>query len=179
MSTAVNERSWCVVVPHHARAASSIRRRMAVELSPLIPPDLLADSMTVTAELVGNAVRHAEPLPGEVIQVAWWLREMPGGAWTVEIRVTDGGAVAWPRIQVAEPDATDGRGLAIVAALAAGWGVHRDGTGQCVWATVVESAPDPSAPEPPAMVESVLDGAAGDTSGEFGEERATGARIEP
>ena len=40
----------------------------------VVPPTLLADVIAVLAELVGNAVRHAEPLPGGVIRVAWRLR---------------------------------------------------------------------------------------------------------
>ncbi|GAB3866541.1 ATP-binding protein [Dactylosporangium cerinum] len=55
---------------------------------------------------------------------------------TLEIRVTDGGSAAGPELRVAAPDAIDGRGLTIVAALATGWGVERDGLGQCVWATL-------------------------------------------
>jgi anti-sigma regulatory factor (Ser/Thr protein kinase) len=158
VSTVVSDRSWVLVVPHHARAAGLIRQRMAADLTTLISTDLLADSVTVTAELVGNAVRHAKALPGEVIRVAWRLRRHADGVDTVDIRVTDGGAADWPRIQAARPEATDGRGLAIVAALAAGWGVHRDGLGQAVWATLIEEA---------------------DTSGEFGPDRATAAGVEP
>jgi anti-sigma regulatory factor (Ser/Thr protein kinase) len=106
---------------------------MAAELAGLISAELLADTATVTAELVGNAIRHARPLPGEVIRVAWRLRA-DGAAAIVEVRVTDGGAERLPAPRVASPDATDGRGLAIVATLALRWGVERDGLGQCVWA---------------------------------------------
>jgi anti-sigma regulatory factor (Ser/Thr protein kinase) len=142
VSTVVSERSWVVVVPHHARAAGMIRQRMSAGLSTLISTDLLADGVTVTAELVGNAVRHAKALPGEVIRVGWRHRRHADGAHILDVRVTDGGAAYWPRVLTAPPDATDGRGLAIVAALAAGWGVHRDGLGQCVWATLIEAARD-------------------------------------
>ena len=69
--TAVAERAWCVVVPHHARGARVARHRLASELGPLAGNELLADAVAVIAELVGNAIRHAEPLPGEVIRVAW------------------------------------------------------------------------------------------------------------
>ena len=133
MSTAVRgERAWCVVVPHDARGARLARHRLATELRELISPELLADTIAVVAELVGNAVRHADPLPGGVVRVAWRLRLEP--ETTVEIRVTDGGADRQPLPRTAGPDAQDGRGLAIVAALAVRWGVERDGLGQCVWA---------------------------------------------
>lgn len=132
MSTAVAERAWCVVVPHHARGASLARHRLATELAGIVPPLLLADVVAVTAELVGNSVRHADPLPGGVIRVAWRL--LRGDV--VEVRVTDGGARSTPHIRHADLDAPDGRGLTIVAALADQWGVERDGLGQSVWAQV-------------------------------------------
>ena len=133
MSTAVRgERAWCVVVPHHARGARMARHRLATDLRELISPELLGDTIAVVAELVGNAVRHADPLPGGVVRVAWRLRSEP--ETTVEIRVTDGGADRPPLPRAAGPEAQDGRGLAIVAALALRWGVEKDGLGQCVWA---------------------------------------------
>jgi anti-sigma regulatory factor (Ser/Thr protein kinase) len=108
------------------------RHRLALELRDLISAELLADTIAVAAELVGNAVRHANPLPGGVVRVAWRLRFDP--ETTVEVRVTDGGAERPPLPRTASPEAQDGRGLAIVDALAARWGVEKDGLGQCVWA---------------------------------------------
>lgn len=130
MSTTVTERAWCVVVPHHARGARLARHRLTAELADLVRPDLLADVIAVMAELVGNAVRHADPLPGGVVRVAWRLRRGD----LVEVRVTDGGAESTPHVRYVDPDAPSGRGLTIVAALAQRWGVERDGLGQSVWA---------------------------------------------
>jgi anti-sigma regulatory factor (Ser/Thr protein kinase) len=129
----VAERSWCVVVPHHARGARQARHRLSTALSDAIPPALLADVVSVAAELVGNAVRHAAPLPGGVVRLAWRLRVSESGN-IIEVRVTDGGAPDVPRPRIAGPDDPDGRGLAIVAALATRWGVDSDGLGQSVWA---------------------------------------------
>ncbi|WBB71026.1 ATP-binding protein [Micromonospora sp. WMMD812] len=122
-----------MVVPHHATGARLARHRLAHELTDLVPPTLLADLVAVLAELVGNAVRHARPLPGGVVRVAWRLRETLDGP-RVQLRVTDGDAGEGPRMRVANPDAADGRGLHIVAGLATRWGVDRDGLGQSVWA---------------------------------------------
>ncbi|BCL14785.1 hypothetical protein GCM10017556_25240 [Micromonospora sagamiensis] len=133
MSARSAERSWCVVVPHHASGARLARHRLAAVLSDEVPPPLLADLVAVLAELVGNAVRHAEPLPGGVVRVAWRLRA-EGDGQHVRIRVTDGGAASPPRMRTAGLDAADGRGLHIVAGLASRWGVDRDGLGQSVWA---------------------------------------------
>lgn len=133
MSTAVAESAWCVVVPHHARGARQARHRLTAALTGSIPPALLADVISVAAELIANAVRHAEPLPGGVVRLAWRLKTS-GDLRMVEVRVTDGGATQLPRPRSASIDEADGRGLKIVEALAIRWGVDKDGLGQSVWA---------------------------------------------
>lgn len=133
MTMAVAERAWCVVVPHHAQGAQQARHRLAAELADVLPPALLSDVVAVVAELVGNAVRHAGPLPGGVVRVAWRVRH-DGTGDAVEVRVTDGGAPVLPMPREAGPEEIDGRGLRIVQALADRWGVERDGLGQSVWA---------------------------------------------
>ena len=133
MLTAVTaERAWCVVVPHQPRGARVARQRLSAALAGLVSQERLSDAMSIAAELVGNAVRHAVPLPGGVVRVAWHL--LVGGG--LLIKVTDGGSANAnaPMIRPPSADAVDGRGLAIVAALSRRWGVDRDGLGQCVWA---------------------------------------------
>ncbi|HKT04691.1 MAG TPA: ATP-binding protein [Rugosimonospora sp.] len=133
-TTATAERAWCIVVPHHARGARVARHRLAGELRGSVGPELLADAVAIVAELVGNAIRHARPLPGDVIRVAWRVRS-DGDGEHLHVRVTDGGGESQqPRQRTAGADAVDGRGLAIVAALADEWGVEGDGLGQSVWA---------------------------------------------
>ncbi|MCW3816546.1 ATP-binding protein [Micromonospora sp. DR5-3] len=122
-----------MVVPHHATGARLARHRLADELTDVVSPVLLADLVAVLAELVGNAVRHADPLPGGVVRVAWRLSPTVDGH-RVQLRVTDGGSASGPLMRAATPDAIDGRGLQIVTGLASRWGVERDGLGQCVWA---------------------------------------------
>lgn len=140
MSTAVAERSWCVVVPHDPRGARLARHRLASELGPAVPAQLLADAVAVLAELVGNAIRHARPLPGDVIRVAWRLRRGVEGD-VVSVRVTDGGDPGQvPTLRTIALEAVDGRGLHIVDALAARWGVDCDGLGQSVWAELSVSS---------------------------------------
>ncbi|MGC4806535.1 ATP-binding protein [Micromonospora sp. DT233] len=145
MITGPAERSWCVVVPHDATGARLARHRLVAELTGVVPLVLLTDLVAVLAELVGNAVRHADPLPGGVVRVAWRLRPVPGCGHVVQLRVTDGGAGGGPLMRPATPDAVDGRGLHIIAGLADRWGVDRDGLGQSVWAEfdpVDSSRPD-------------------------------------
>jgi anti-sigma regulatory factor (Ser/Thr protein kinase) len=132
--TAEKERTWCVVVAHHARGAGTARHRLSSYLSGLINPELLRDALSVVGELVGNAVQHADPLPGGVIRIAFRMVSDLDGVQALQVRVTDGGAQDPPQPRAATSEATSGRGLAIVAALASRWGVERDGLGQSVWA---------------------------------------------
>jgi anti-sigma regulatory factor (Ser/Thr protein kinase) len=139
VSMAVQERAWSLVVPHHAGGARLARQQLAAELRGLIPANLLGDVVAVVAELLGNAVRHAAPLPGGVIRLVFRVgaaRSATTGTDTayVLLRVTDGGADRLPIARVASPDSIDGRGLSIVSALARSWGVEREADGQCVWA---------------------------------------------
>ncbi len=129
MSTGVGERAFSVVVPHHARGAALARHRLVSTLAGGVDDDVLADIASIVSELVGNSVRHARPLPGGGVQVAWQLHDD-----TVEIRVTDGGSVELPHVRRVGPEALGGRGLSIVAAIADRWGVVQDDEGQCVWA---------------------------------------------
>src|SRR6476469_3872523 len=95
MPTPVADRVWCVVVPHHAEGARLARHRLAASLSGLMAGPELADTVAVAAELLGNAVRHASPLPGGVVRVAWRLLV----TGSVEVRVTDGGATTPPTVR--------------------------------------------------------------------------------
>jgi len=129
-------------VPHHAQGARMARHRLTESLTGLLPASALSDVVAVAAELVGNAVRHASPLPGGVVWVAWQVVR----AGLIEIRVTDGGAATPPAPRVADPEAPDGRGLVIVAALSDRWGVDRMGPAQCVWARIAIPATRRAAP---------------------------------
>jgi anti-sigma regulatory factor (Ser/Thr protein kinase) len=123
-----------VVVPHDVRSASVARHHLCRDLDAhSVEVELANDAELLLSELVGNAVRHARPLPGGVVRVAWEV-----ATEEVVLRVTDGGSTNGhrPHEAVAGPDAVSGRGLAIVAALAARWGVERARGGQSVWAVL-------------------------------------------
>jgi anti-sigma regulatory factor (Ser/Thr protein kinase) len=131
-ATVATERAWYVVVPHHPRGARIARHHMAEALTGRVSPQRLADVVAIAAELVGNAVRHATPLPGGVIRLEFRLSA--GGGLVVI--VTDGGSANVPVIRPPSTASLDGRGLAIVAALANSWGVDRGEREQNVWATL-------------------------------------------
>ncbi|MFV2105495.1 ATP-binding protein [Micromonospora sp. LOL_015] len=137
MTSALAGRVWSMLVPHHASGARFARHQLARTLADRIRPDFLSDVMTVVAELVGNAVRHARPLPDGTIRVTWQLTPRRHSR-TVLLRVTDGGSEDVPQARTAPSDALNGRGLGIVAALARRWGVEPAGSGRCVWAEIGE-----------------------------------------
>ncbi|WP_205217104.1 ATP-binding protein, partial [Enterococcus hirae] len=85
------------------------------------------EAAVVVSELLGNAVRHADPLERGEVLLQWRVRSDE-----VEIEVVDGGggplgsSVASPR---EDPMATSGRGLHIINVLAERWGSSIDDAG--------------------------------------------------
>jgi anti-sigma regulatory factor (Ser/Thr protein kinase) len=83
----------------------------------------------LVSELVTNAIRHAAS--NVVVRV-----ELDGGGLLVEVQDDDPSP---PRLRGPEPDALDGRGIALVDALASRWGVntlpddHGRAMGKVVW----------------------------------------------
>src|SRR5262249_18719858 len=71
----------------------------------------------VISELFSNALRHAAPLPGSKIRVAW--RIDPD---SVRVSVSDGGGATVPELGEPTQGATGGRGLRIVERLSSRWG---------------------------------------------------------
>jgi anti-sigma regulatory factor (Ser/Thr protein kinase) len=89
-----------------------------------LPRDVVEDARVVVSELVGNSVRHAQPLPDNEIIVRWSLDDQG-----VVLSVSDGGGSrSSPHAVTASMSAVSGRGLSIVDALADRWWVEdRDG----------------------------------------------------
>jgi anti-sigma regulatory factor (Ser/Thr protein kinase) len=91
------------------------------------------DAALIASELVGNAVRHAAPLPSGQLAVSW-SRDPDG----YRISVTDGGVpgTAGPQISARQAGSRDpgGRGLQIVAELSDDWGVAAEAGATTVWA---------------------------------------------
>jgi anti-sigma regulatory factor (Ser/Thr protein kinase) len=91
--------------------------------------DLLDDALLVASELVTNAIRHARS------SCELRLELLPG---TVRLGVRDHGeGVPAPRRPAAYE--VGGRGLPIVAALSAGWGVEPADPGKVVWAELLRA----------------------------------------
>lgn len=96
--------------------------------------ELTEDARLVVSELVGNAVRHARPLPDSTMQVAWSCADDG-----LDISVTDGGAATVPQRLDAGLSDLAGRGLAIVEALADRWWIEAKKSGTTVHALLVRS----------------------------------------
>jgi anti-sigma regulatory factor (Ser/Thr protein kinase) len=124
-----------VVVPHRAESVRVVRHRLQAELAEAgVPAGLRDDVELVTAELVGNCVRHAWPLRGGGIRVSWRRTGR-----LVDLQVTDGGSAGDVRPRVAGPEETNGRGLQVVEALCHAWGVVTLPNGErTVWADLLE-----------------------------------------
>jgi anti-sigma regulatory factor (Ser/Thr protein kinase) len=127
-------------VPSAPASIAVARRQLTADLAAAgINGQAAGDAALVVSELLSNAIKHAWPLPGEKLQVAWAVE---GGS--VVVAVSDGGAPTQPRQAYPAASSLGGRGLGIVERLSEDWGVRKDGDGQTVWAVL--PAPQPGEP---------------------------------
>jgi anti-sigma regulatory factor (Ser/Thr protein kinase) len=85
------------------------------------------DVALLVSELFANSVRHGgSGAEGETVAV-----RAAGGV--VRVEVTDRSGRGVPRLRPCEGEAEDGRGLGLVAALAARWGWRRRGGRTVTW----------------------------------------------
>lgn len=101
-----------------------------------LPESVREDVALVASELLGNALRHGSSLADGRLAVAWGVSSLG-----VEIAVTDGGGDTFPLVGEAQPTEVGGRGLSIVASVAARWGVERHGRQTTVWAVIPVRTP--------------------------------------
>lgn len=124
--------SYTESFPRLPVSAGRARRLTHAALAAWHLPTLQQDAELVVSELVANAVEHAR---GDAIRVTITRTALR----RVRIGVLDkdrGG----PAPRSAGPCDERGRGLVIVAALAAAWGVDRMRWGKRVWVDVAEEA---------------------------------------
>ena len=121
-----------LLLPFAASSVGVARRRLVSDLIRAgICGSVITDAALVLSEILSNALRHATPLPGSGLRVAWRL-----DAGSVRVSVSDGGAQTLPELGEPSPSTTGGRGLRIVDRLSQCWGTHRDDEGVTVWAEV-------------------------------------------
>jgi serine/threonine-protein kinase RsbW len=125
-------------LPFSPTAVPQARSQVVAHLTDLgVDRHVVDEAESVVAELVGNAVRHASPLPDGTVRLRWQTRD-----GVVEIEVTDGGGTTRPMPRRPSWYAVSGRGLRIVRSLAHEWGVISSAPGgpgypgYTVWASV-------------------------------------------
>lgn len=124
--------SSAVLLPYAPASVAAARWRLSADLRHAgVFPAAVGDAALVVSELMSNALRHARPLPGSLVEVTWALN---GGS--VEITVSDGGSATRPRPASPSLSSLGGRGLAIVEHLSCRWGVSTEDTGTTVWAVL-------------------------------------------
>ena len=130
MTAALASRSGVVTVlpgvPESVREARDLVR------SQLGPGPVAEAAVLCVSELAANAIAYTRSgLPGGTFAVS--VQAVPGG---VVIRVRDGGARTLPVLSDQGPGAEHGRGLLIVAAVAAQWGTEPTAAGRATWCRI-------------------------------------------
>jgi anti-sigma regulatory factor (Ser/Thr protein kinase) len=119
-------------------------------------------AVLLVGELFGNSVRHSgSGAPGETVTVA--VRDRDG---VVRVEVTDCGGLEVPELRPVGRGAEGGRGLQLVAELAARWGCRRRGGRMVTWfelsqAGMISRSPPPAADADLEDTQSAGTGAAG------------------
>ena len=125
--------STVVLLPHAPSSVGQARHRLGADLrADGVAEPAICEAALVLSELMSNGVRHARPLPGMQIQVAWTLSD-----GTLELAVSDGGGPTRPRTERPPSVSSLGRrGPGIVDRLSRRWGVRRNELGITVWAVL-------------------------------------------
>jgi anti-sigma regulatory factor (Ser/Thr protein kinase) len=133
-----------VLLPYAPASVADARWRLTADLRRAgVFPAAVGDAALVVSELLSNAIRHARPLPGSLLEVTWSL-----DGDSVEIAVSDGGSRTQPRPAQPSLSSLGGRGLVIVEHLSSRWGVSEDDSRTTVWAVL----PAPRRPAPDGEV---------------------------
>jgi anti-sigma regulatory factor (Ser/Thr protein kinase) len=127
------EEFWVAPDPAAIRDLRHAVRRVCSDTDP--PADACETVVLLTSETVTNAIVHGGPPVHLTIRVS---------AAGIRVDVTDS-TTAPPVIVPAQPDATGGRGIQLIDALATRWGVERRTGGKTVW---FEITPAPTTAEP-------------------------------
>ncbi|WP_415950942.1 ATP-binding protein [Streptomyces sp. KLOTTS4A1] len=125
----IKECTW--QLPRSPRTPARARALLRHQLTEWKVDDDLSHTATLLlSELVTNSVRHARGAPGREVGLRLVTYE---GRLRVEVADASSG---WPAPRTADEDEEEGRGLALVVALADRWGCcpRRHGIGKAVWA---------------------------------------------
>lgn len=119
--------AWGSSLTRQAERARAAREFASEVLGPGHPCG--DDAVLLVSEVFGNSVWHSgSGAPGETVTVA--VRAVDG---IVRVEVTDRAGPGTPELRPAGRDAEGGRGLQLVAGLAARWGRRRRGGRMVTW----------------------------------------------
>ena len=125
-----------VTLAGRAERARAARAFVSEVLGPGHPCGDVA--VLLVSEVFSNSVRHSgSGAPGETVTVA-----VIAGDRTVRVEVTDRAGPGAPELRSAGRDAEGGRGLQLVAGLAARWGCRRRGGRMVTWFETQADFPD-------------------------------------
>jgi anti-sigma regulatory factor (Ser/Thr protein kinase) len=105
------------------QSAADARRAVASLLGASDLDELVDTAVLLTSEVVTNAILHARSNVVVIIVVTPPI---------VRVEVSDD-AERYPEMRRADEEATSGRGMTLVDALASAWGVQPANGGKCVW----------------------------------------------
>src|SRR5690349_165910 len=128
-------------LPPELTSVAAARRLVATALAAWDRANLAEPATLLTSELVTNAVLHART------DIRVTVRDRRPG---VRVEVEDQMKVP-PVLKRYATDAATGRGLTLVAAVAATWGVEATNGGKSVWFMVEPGADDPPPVEAPDL----------------------------
>jgi anti-sigma regulatory factor (Ser/Thr protein kinase) len=136
--------SSVVLLPYAPSSVAAARWQLSTDLREAgTVAAAIGDAALVLSELLSNAIRHATPLPGRTVRVAWTLSD-----GSLQVSVSDGGGTTRPRAGHPSPTSLGGRGLTIVDCLSITWGIRACDGGITVWAVL--PAPQGRAADPEA-----------------------------
>jgi anti-sigma regulatory factor (Ser/Thr protein kinase) len=116
-----------------------VRRIVSAQLRYWHLDPLIDRAALGVTELLTNVHRHAQPDKQCTVEIELLLDRL-----TVSVRDHD---PRLPEVRDADPTATGGRGLAMVAAVSESWGVRPDGeSGKVVWFTLPATVPKVAVP---------------------------------
>lgn len=121
------------LLPRHRKSPGRARDILRIQLARWQVDSRTAETaVLLLSELVTNAVCHGRVPPGRRVGTRFTL-----DAGCLRLEVADANDDL-PQPRTAGDDDESGRGLALVAALADGWGTYRraNGIGKCVWVTL-------------------------------------------
>jgi anti-sigma regulatory factor (Ser/Thr protein kinase) len=122
--------SSVVLLPYAPSSVAAARWQLSTDLREAgMMAAAIGDAALVLSELLSNAIRHATPLPGRTVRVAWTLSD-----GSLRVSVSDGGGTTRPCAEHPRPTSLGGRGLAIVDCLCSTWGIRTCDGGITVWA---------------------------------------------